>query len=580
MLITLEQGNLNNLFSKRANFVGLAICGLVIGLSFHIAFASRYSLEQYGERHRQSIGTLTNFSNEGAYWFMGGMAVLFVAYALGYRLIARSSGSLSPSHWRRYLALIIIGGIAFNLVLLPMYPVDASDVYDNIIRGRMSALYGLNPLADVPNVISDDEFYLYASWRFTPSAYGPAWELLARGTSALMSGSSRDQQILAYKLVVVAGYGLTALFIGLILRQIAPRRLLTGAYLFMWNPLVLYMTAGTGHNDALMAACVAFALYCLSRRWYVAATLGATLGTLVKFIPALLIPIIAIMALRDLDMRRRVRYVLLSALLCGGLSIILYAPYWHGWETLRLSRRSIMYTGSVAAVARQWLMPYLDGISDLTKTGRHTPKTSAFLANGTLLVFGLFYLSQLIPLWRKRDPMTPLRVTTRIFMFYLLVVSLWFHAWYVIWLIALVALLEDTPIRRLVLVFSYLVTWQAFLVNYFTIQPRGGNRLPWLDLVPVAIYMGYAWSFTGWYQIDSWLRRLHANPLDRAVGAQLQAARENMGLTLSDVSDELAIRYDYLAQYEQGTRPIRLDDGRMLAQRLDMSLEDWLGMKA
>lgn len=571
---------MNNLFNKRMNFVGLVLCGLVIGLSFHVAFASRYSLDQYGHRHRQSVGTLTYFSNEGAYWFIGGTALLFAAYALGYRFIAQSTASSSPSYGRRYLALIIIGGIAFNFILLPMYPVDASDIYDNIIRGRMSALYGLNPFVDVPNEISEDEFYLYASWRVTPSAYGPAWELLAHGTSALVSDSSRDQQVLAYKLIVVAGYGLTALFIGLILHQIAPRRLLTGTYLFMWNPLVLYMTAGTGHNDALMAACMAFALYCLSRRWYVAATLGATLGTLVKFIPALLIPIIAILALRDLDMRRRVRYVLLSAVLCGGLSVALYAPYWFGWDTLRLSRRSVMYTGSVAAVARQWLMPYLDGISDLSKTGRHTPQTSGFLANGTLLFFGLFYLAQLIILWRKRDPVTPLRVAARIIMFYLLVVSLWFHAWYAVWLIALVALLEDTPVRRVALVFSYLVTWQAFLVNYFTIQPQQGIRQPWLDLVPVSIYMGYAWSYTGWYQIDSWLRRLRANPLDRAIGARLQAARKAMGLSLSDLSDELAIRLDYLTQYEQGTRPLRLDDGRILAQRLNLSLEDWLETKA
>jgi hypothetical protein len=562
------------------NFVGIAICGLAIGLLFHVAFASRYSLDQYGERYRQSIGTLTHFSNEGAYWYIGGMALLFAVYALGYRLIAQSHGGPSSSCWRRRLALIITGGIAFNLILFPMYPVDASDIYDYIIRGRMSALYGLNPLEDVPDAISHDVFYSYASWHFTPSAYGPAWEILASGTSALVSGSSRDQQVLAYKLIAVAGYGLTALFIGLILRQIAPRRLLTGTYLFMWNPLVVYMTAGTGHNDALMAACMAFALYCLSCRWYVAATLGATVGTLIKFVPVLLVPIIAIMALRELGTRRWLRYVLLSGLLCGGLALALYAPYWHGWETLRVSRRAIMYTGSVATVARQWLMPYLDGVTDLTISGRHTPNTSAFLANGTLLLFGLFYLSQLILLWRERDPMTPLRSAAQIIMFYLLVVSLWFHAWYVIWLMALVALLEDTPMRRLALVFSYLVTWQAFLYNYFTIQPKGGMRQPWLDLVPVAIYMGYAWSYTAWYQLEAWLRRLRANPSDRVIGAQLRAARENTGLSLSDLSDELAIRYDYLAQYEQGTRPLRLDDGRMLAQRLNMSLEDWFGMKA
>ena len=566
--------------NKRANFAGIAICGLVISLLFHFAFSSRYSLDQYGERHRQSIGNLTDYSNEGAYWYIGGMAALFTVYALGYRFIARSSGTPGSSHQRRRLALVIAGGIAFNLILLPMYPVDASDIYDYIIRGRMSAVYGLNPLKNAPDSIREDDFYLFSSWRHTPSAYGPAWESLAYGTSTLVSDSSHNQQVIVYKLIAVAGYGLTALFIGLTLRQIAPRRLPIGMYLFMWNPLVVYMTAGTGHNDALMTACMAFALCCLSHRWYVAATLGATVGALLKFIPALLIPMIALVALRELGRRRWLRYLLLSALLCGGLAVLLYAPYWHGWDTLRTSRRAEMYTGSVATVARQWLMPYLDGETDLTTLARYTPNTSAFLANGTLLLLGLFYLSQLIVLWREHDPTTPLRSVSRIILFYLLVASLWFHAWYVVWLMALVALLEDTPVRRLALTFSYLVTWQAFLYNYLIIQTRRDIWLPWLDLVPVAIYMGYAWGYVGWYQLNSWMRRLHVNPLDHAIGAQLRAAREDAGLSLSDLSDELAIRYDYLVQYEQGTRSLRLDDGRKLAQRLNVSLVDWLGVKA
>lgn len=561
--------------------LGLVIAGLGIGLTFYFGFTERYSLMEHGHRRRQSIGTMTGFTNEAAYWYIGGFLLIFAAYALGYIALMHYSRNADRSAWRWQLVVIILGGVAFSVILLPLYPVDASDIYDYIMRGRMSVLYDLNPMRDVPEDVSFDPFYRFASWRRTPSAYGPVWEMLAHGLTFVTHDLSRNVQVLAYKLLAVAGYALTALFIGLTLQRIAPRRLLIGLYIFMWNPLVIYMTAGTGHNDAVMTATIAFAIYAMSRHWYVAATVGASIGVLIKFVPVLLLPIIALVAFRELGLRRWLRYALISALLCGGMAILLYIPYWHGLDTVRASRRAVMYTGSVAAVARQWLMPYLDGISDISTSARLTTNTSAFLANSTIVVFGLFYVWQLLTIWREwrdGDLMPALRAFARIMTFYLVVVSLWFHAWYVLWLITIVALLEDTPTRRLALVFGYLVTWQAFLYNFLVVRPQGGMYLPWLDLAPVAIYMGYAWVYIAWYQLRQFFAT--ANPLDRDIGAQLQQARESVGVSFGELSDELKIRYDHLVQYERGTRPINLRDGRLLAQRLGLSLPDWLGSKA
>lgn len=565
---------------RSVQFSGLVICGLMMALVLHIGFAERYSLAEFGRRPRQSIGTLTRFSNEGAYWYIGGMIALFLCFAIGYWIISRTTGKLDNKQQRAWLLVLILSAVLFCLVLLPMYPVDASDIYDYIIRGRMSAIYGLNPMDDVPSQVARDPVFPFVSWRMTPSAYGPAWELIAHTVSTLTADTSRNAQVLAYKLIAVTGYGLTAVFIGLTLKQIAPRRVLIGVYLFMWNPLVVYMTAGRGHHDAVMTATIAIALYCLSRRWYLAATLGAGMGVLIKFIPALLLPIIVIVALRDLGIRRWLRYAALSAIIGGLLAVVLYAPYWHGLDTLRTSRRALMYTGSVATVARQWLMPILDGVTDLSTPPRDTPNTVALLANGTLVLFGAYTLMQLYILWRNREPMLPYRVAARIMLAYLLIASIWFHGWYVIWLLALVALLEDTPLRRVSLVFSYLVTWQAFLYNSMAIQSRGGDYLPWLDLVPVTIYMGYAWGYLGWYQLRSWVRRWQVSDAVRADGAVLMAARCDQQVSASDLSDELGIPYDHLLQYERGTRPVRLDHARALAQRLDFPVDALVGEKA
>lgn len=557
---------------------GLLISGLLMGLTFYGAFVAPYSLMEHGERRRQSVGTLTGFSNEGAYLFIAGMILLFVAYALGYLALLRLPAELPRVTRRGLLAMIALGGGLFSALLLALYPVDASDIYDYIMRGRMSALYGLNPLEDVPMQVAFDDFYRYASWRRTPSAYGPLWEILAHGVTAFTSEMSRNAQVIAYKLLVVAGYGLTGLFIGLTLARIAPRRLLLGSYLFLWNPLVLYMTAGTGHNDALMTACVAFAIYALSRRWYGVATLGAVLGVLIKFIPALLLPFIALLAWRDLGPRRWLRYALTAGLVCGGLTLLLYVPYWHGFDTLRTSRRAVMYTGSVATVLRHLLMPITDGISDLSTSARQTPNASGLLANGTLVIFGAVYLVELFKVWRERQLMPALRSFARVIVAYLLVASLWFHAWYVVWLLAIVALLENTPTRRLALTFSYLVTWQAFLINYFDFETKAGERLPWMDVLPVTLYMGYAWAFVLLYPVRRRLWR--ADPADALIGGRIRASREAAGLSVSQLSDEMAMPYDDLLQIERGTRSLKLREGRRLAQRLDASLPAWLGVKA
>ncbi len=490
----------------------VSLCGLALAAIFLAGFSAPYSLHDYGSRPRQSIGTLTGYANDAAFRYIGSMAALFGVYAIGLYAV-RVSESGSRRQRIVIAAIVVIGAIGACAALLMLYPVDAADIYDYILRGRMSALHDLNPLRDLPSRIPHDPFYPFAAWRRIPSAYGPLWEMIAHATSAISGGWSLNAQVVAYKGVGIAGYALTGLFIVLTLRRIAPERMLTGLVLFLWNPLVLYMTAGTGHNDTVMTACIAFALYCLMRRWFVMAMLGAILGVTVKFIPALLLPFIALVAWRTLGVRRGLRFTVLTAVLGGVLVIALYAPYWHGWDTIRVERRAIMFTGSAAAVARQWLMPLLDGQPDLTTPPRDTPNASGLLANGTLTLFGAVVLFEWLRLWRRHDTSALIGAAARVIFAYLLIAAIWFHAWYAIWLIAVIALLDDTPTRRLALWFSYLVTWQTLLYNHFNWGTRSGLWLPWLDLIPVALYMGVTYTLIArfyWKALQrAWIARTH-----------------------------------------------------------------------
>src|SRR5258708_38935775 len=121
------------------------------------------------------------------------------------------------------------------------------------------------------------------------------------------------------------------------------------------------------------------------------------LGALVKFIPALLVPVIAVIAFRELQGRARLRYLALSAVIGGLMIVIFYAPYWHGIDPLGINRRASLYTGSVATLVRQTLGPVFDG---QTGEAYQTPNTNNVIKWAILGISALFYLEMLERVYR------------------------------------------------------------------------------------------------------------------------------------------------------------------------------------
>ncbi len=466
--------------------VRLLVIGLSMAAIFVFAFGGRYTLAQYGNWPLQSLATINRNSLSSAVLYVLSFAALFGLYWLGARLRVTPTRS----------AWLILGGgaVLFNAVLLPMYPLDAADIYDYIIRGRMSAVYSLNPMRDAPVQVRSDPFYPFAAWREATSAYGPAWEVMAALTSRV-AGDDRFVNVIAFKLLACLAYGLIAVLMGLTLHQIAPERAWSGVYLFAWNPLMIYVAGGSGHNDLWLSACVMGSLFLLYQRAYIYAALAAVFGALVKFIPVLLLPIVAIVAWRELHGKRRLPIFALGIALCGLAAVGFFAPFWTGLDSLAIDRRARMFTGSVATLARQALMPALgeDG-------------SGALVRGIALAVFALFFVWQLVELVRSRqDTLKPVRVLTTMLLFYLMVAAIWFQLWYLAWVVPLAALLDDTPVRRLTLLFSYTVTWQPLLYNYVTLRTDGWMPLPWRDLIPVAVVIGIPWIY-GCKLIADWLK--------------------------------------------------------------------------
>src|SRR5205085_9564021 len=126
-----------------------------------------------------------------------------------------------------------------------------------------------------------------------PSVYGPLWQLVSQWLTEVVDGQL-PEGLYAFKALAIVASLITTVLIWLALRRLRPELAAAGALLSGWNPLQQFETAGNGHNDALMVACLALALYLLVRG---AAGLGLpalSVGLLVKITLAPLVPLFAL----------------------------------------------------------------------------------------------------------------------------------------------------------------------------------------------------------------------------------------------------------------------------------------------
>jgi alpha-1,6-mannosyltransferase len=279
--------------TQRVRAIGLALAGLLSLAIYMYAFVQPYHLARWWSYPQRTIAKITGYDQSVGILYVLAMAALFVLYGYACRAAQGRHPALT---W----AIVFLGMVAFNAAMLQLYPVDSNDIFDYIIRARMTAHYGANPFYRVPAEFPTDPFQAYNGWDRIPSAYGPLWELIA-AAGAWIGGNAatyRDTligNVLVFKRIAVLGYAGTALVIGLILRRHAPERALVGVVLFAWNPLVIYaFTAGNGHNDAVMAFFLVLGCYWLLRRRFTLAALAQTAGALVKFVSILLVPIVPV----------------------------------------------------------------------------------------------------------------------------------------------------------------------------------------------------------------------------------------------------------------------------------------------
>jgi hypothetical protein len=205
-----------------------------------------------------------------------------------------------------------------------------SDLFSYLTHAHMFTDLGLNPLTTAPLAHASESLVrvyptFYANY---PSAYGPAWVLLsAPGT---LGPHDVATGLVFLKSVAVLAFLGCAWLVERILIQIRPTAAVEGLYLFTWNPLVLLLAVGDGHNDMAMMALVLLSFWLLLRERWGLAFAALALSVWIKFVSVVFLPMFAIYIWRGLGawgMQRRkgLGWALLALLT---VSLLVWVPFW------------------------------------------------------------------------------------------------------------------------------------------------------------------------------------------------------------------------------------------------------------
>jgi hypothetical protein len=241
---------------------------------------SRISIYQLLEKSFQHIGYFDRPLSATLYLIL--VCVFFLLYGFFLAAVRKKRISIRMFWW----TIGIMTG-----VLIFSYPAFSYDFFNYMFTAKTVLLYHKNPYGVIPLQFTGVEPWLsFMHWTHLPSAYTPLWILLT--LPAYLLGFGYFLVIMwNIKILVAAAYIITIIYIGKILAKLEPGRQLMGMAIFALNPLVIFETLVSGHNDMVMMAIVmiAYYLYLEKKRW--ATWFALSLSVAVKLMTIFIIPV-------------------------------------------------------------------------------------------------------------------------------------------------------------------------------------------------------------------------------------------------------------------------------------------------
>lgn len=231
--------------------------------------------------------------------------------------------------WRGHVSLrsIVLLAIAAHVVVLTLPLLVSRDVYSYIANGQIAGLHHANPYVLTPADFPLDPIasLVGPKWLSTPAVYGPLFTSFA----ALLTRAIGRIDVLvdAFRLIAAAASLGTLAVIVWLARRLAPHRVVFAAAAFALNPVVVFQSVGSGHNDLLVALSVAgaLALVVAGRDHWAVAALAA--GTLVKASAALPLLLLIVWVVARRPVGHRLRALVSHAGVAAVIGVAFAAPF-------------------------------------------------------------------------------------------------------------------------------------------------------------------------------------------------------------------------------------------------------------
>lgn len=489
--------------------LALAICGLLL-TAVYAAATLAIPLPDFFPGPGISLGFPQMLGDDWVRVSVQYTGVVIASFALYGAALAVVWGSRG-----RVPAVVLYGfPVLFVLVLAWMYPPTAVDMFHYQADARTFWVHGQNPLTVAP---AANPYAIGISWAEQPSPYGPFWSLLTF-VPALLPGDHYLAGLILFKLMA-GGFLLgCAWLIARLVARTRPGWEAVALVLFAWNPFVLLRVAGNGHNDLVMMFFVLLALERAHRRNWTAVFPLLALSVLVKFVTALLGPMFLLYAWTHTPgtARERLRALAPGLGLAALVVVASYLPFWEGrdtFSTLKNQVSGLMITST----------PLL--LQERLARGMAPDEATSRALLLTRLAFAALYLPLV---WQARRDFGRLAACgVNALFLYLVIATAWFRPWYMLWPLALAALLPGTWYTTLFLAISFCCSFPDLVEQYrgnWDWLAAGYWRLLVAPIavqfwVPVVVWLVGLTSFRSWHFDAPAALRLSRPPPDAGATA-------------------------------------------------------------
>jgi hypothetical protein len=361
--------------------------------------------------------------------------------------------------WRREISLRAVIGlaVAYHVVVLFLPLLFSRDVYSYAYYGKIAATYHANPYVRTPADFPRDALAAFVGpkWVGTPAVYGPLFTLASSFVARV--ADSVAGFIVAFRLMAVAAsLGTIAIVARLVGRERRDRAPFAVALVGL-NPVVLFQSVASGHNDLLVMLSIAGALTLVFSGRELAATAALALGTLVKATAAVPLLLLLVVVVARRPRGERGRALLGHLAVAGGIGLVFALPFLNSQDPS---------LGMVELAKHEgWLAPSRFFRRLLDALSGDTLGVVARIAFPLVLLAAVLLIARALA--RRGASVTPsvLGAGWGWGLLFLMLLGPVLLPWYVTWILPLAWLLPSVP-RAVVI-----GTGTALTVSQFTAEP-------------------------------------------------------------------------------------------------------------